>query len=66
MEELIEAQKQVDIGNLNVIDFNKMSVHTVAGLLKKFLRDLKTPLVPQELYEALIDTQVSNSYSRVN
>ena len=36
------------------VDFGDVDVHTVAGVLKKFFRDLADPLFPFEYYEVII------------
>lgn len=37
------------------VDFSEMSIHSVAGLLKLFLRELPEPLLPFGLYSEFID-----------
>lgn len=44
--------KRINNGELDQIDFGEESVHFVPSLLKMFLRDLPSPLIPQELYAA--------------
>jgi hypothetical protein len=41
-----------DVSQLNLDNFN---VHCVAGVLKKYLRELPNPVIPVEMYSYFID-----------
>ena len=46
-----------DSGNASEIDFETISIHTVGGLAKLFLREMPAPLVPFELFQQVIDLE---------
>ena len=51
--EIDELKKQFDKGN-NKIDLSEYSIHSVAGLLKLYLRELPEPILTFELYDCFI------------
>jgi RhoGAP domain len=52
--DLDEFVSAVDAGGVDDLEFDSAGIHTVAGALKKFLRDLPNPLCTFELYTCFI------------
>eukprot|EP01129_Flabellula_baltica_P009941 TRINITY_DN4144_c0_g1_i2.p1 TRINITY_DN4144_c0_g1~~TRINITY_DN4144_c0_g1_i2.p1 ORF type:complete len:544 (-),score=87.32 TRINITY_DN4144_c0_g1_i2:5-1636(-) len=50
-----ELKDVFDTGDIPIFDPAKTDVHAVSGILKQFFRDLANPLIPEDIYEELLE-----------
>jgi len=54
-EEVNEIKAAFNMGEHDQVNLSTLDVHSIAGALKKYLRELPNPVIPVEMYSLFID-----------
>ncbi|XP_076462015.1 phosphatidylinositol 3-kinase regulatory subunit gamma-like [Babylonia areolata] len=62
-EEISEIKEAFNTGEQEKVNLGTYDVHCIAGVLKKYLRELPNPVIPVEMYYQFVDASKQSSKS---
>jgi hypothetical protein len=62
---LSQIKQQLNENGIELTNFDQYDLNTIAAIVKTFLRDLQDSVIPEEMYERLIDSIQSSTSSEL-